>query len=51
MKNNKVYSECAQEGHIHRECPNKNNPKCINCGENHRALSGKCKIRKEVTKN
>lgn len=40
-------SECAQ-GHIFRECTNKTNPKCINCGENHRTLSGKCKTRKEI---
>jgi len=30
------------------ECQNRLNPKCINCGENHRTLSGKCKTRKEV---
>lgn len=45
-----ICSECAQEGHILRNCPNKDNPRSINYNENHRTLSGKCKIRKEMGK-
>lgn len=44
-KDKKICSECAEVGHI-----NKVNPKCVNCGENHRTLSGRCKARKEVIK-
>lgn len=49
-KDRKICSECAQEGHLFRDCTNKTNPKCINCGENHRTYSGKCKTRKESRK-
>ncbi|XP_042859153.1 uncharacterized protein LOC122245278 [Penaeus japonicus] len=45
-----VCSECAQEGHRFDSCPNKANPKCINCQGNHRALSGVCPIRKAAIK-
>lgn len=41
-------SECAEEGHIFRECPNKANPKCVICGENHTTLSSRCKTRKDI---
>lgn len=43
----KLCSECAEEGHIWRNCPN-NYKKCINCHGEHRTLAMKCQKRKDV---
>ena len=45
----KICSECTERGHTWRQCTQEEN-KCINCQENHRTLSMKCKIRKEAIK-
>lgn len=48
-KEYKICSECAEEGHTWKSC-NKESKQCINCGENHRTLSMRCKMRKDVIK-
>ena len=45
----KICSECGNPGHTHRECTSQEK-KCINCGENHRTMAMRCKIRKEAIK-
>ena len=40
---------CAGE-HMQRECTT-TEPKCINCGGQHRTLAAACRIRKEIIKN
>ena len=42
-------SFCSGEGHKYSECTNQN-PKCLNCGGNHRTLAAVCKVRRELIK-
>ena len=46
----KICSECAEYGHIWKDC-SKNIFKCINCSGDHRTLASKCPRRKEIIKN
>ena len=45
-----VCSECAQEGHTHRNC-NNTDKQCLNCHQNHRTLASSCPIRKDAIKD
>ena len=42
-----VCSECGDEGHTFRECPNDQRKKCLNCAQPHRTLAAKCPYRKQ----
>ena len=43
---------CCGLKHNFRVCPNKENPKCVNCGNNHHSVSNKCELRiKAMTDN
>ncbi|XP_042893826.1 uncharacterized protein LOC122267746 [Penaeus japonicus] len=49
-KNSEKCSECGQTGHRFTACKS-TTKKCLNCGGDHRTLSGACPIRrKEITK-
>lgn len=43
-------SECAESGHMFRDCKNRSQPKCLNCGGQHRTLAAACPIRKDIIK-
>ncbi len=45
-----ICSECCSTNHIWRNC-NSESKMCINCGEEHRTLSMKCKHRKKAVNN
>lgn len=49
-KNNAVCSICASKDHKYTECNNKNNLKCINCGQAHCALVLSCPKIKDAIK-
>ena len=49
--NYKICSECAEEGHTHKECNNTSTKKCINCDEDHRTMAMKCPKRKIIVKD
>ena len=42
---------CAQEGHTHKECTNKDSIKCCNCGGSHAASSRNCPTREKKKKD
>ena len=42
-------SFCSGEGHRYSECTSQN-PKCLNCGGNHRTLAAVCRVRRELIK-
>ena len=44
-----VCAFCASENHKQKDCTN-NEPKCVNCGGDHRTLAAACPIRKRIIK-
>jgi hypothetical protein len=45
-----ICSECAQQGHTHRDCQS-TTKKCINCGQGHRTLAMGCPNKKKIIEN